>query len=276
MTTTAKRIRLGRFLDRGTRHGLIVPIDHGLTLGPIDGIGSSARIAAWLDVDAGVNGVVLHKGLLERLAARGALQGMGVMLHLNGMPACAAAPDTKAMVTEVQTAVRLGADAVSVQLNFDGANDAHNVALLGAVADAAAPLGLPVLTMLYDKKPGTAADARVARLRHLMRTCIELGTDALKIGAPEQLADVPAILRDLADDALIFFAGGAVGSEQPLVELTTLALRHGGAGLCVGRNVFQRPDPRVALRALKNAMRPATVNGHDARPAAEVRYVGLH
>ena len=99
---------------------------------------------------------------------------------------------------------------------------------------------------------------------------------ALKIGAPAQLTDVPLLLQDLADDALIFFAGGAIGSEQPLVELTTLALRHGGAGLCVGRNVFQRVDPRVTLRALKNAMRPGVANGRGDRAVGEVRYVGLH
>jgi class I fructose-bisphosphate aldolase/fructose-bisphosphate aldolase/2-amino-3,7-dideoxy-D-threo-hept-6-ulosonate synthase len=270
----AKRVRMGRFVRRASRRGLIVPLDHGLTLGPIAGLESVARIGRWI-VSPDIDGVIVHKGLAERLAQRGFLDGLGLMIHLNGMPALAGTPDTKELVTSVRTAVRLGADAVSVQLNFDGTNDTHNLRLLGGVVDEALEYGLPVLTMLYDKKASVVPEGRLRRLRHLMRLTIELGTDALKIAAPERLADVPAILDSLRDDCPIFFAGGSLGSDAALLELAREATRFGGAGLCVGRNVFQREEPQPMLHQLAAILHEAP---RHVTPALvrDGGYAGVH
>lgn len=249
MSSTGKSIRMNRFRYPKSRLGLIVPIDHGLTIGAVAGIESVSRIGAWIAHPA-ITGIIAHKGIVERLAARGLLGGAGVMVHLNGMSTLAPSADRKEMLTTVESAVRLGADGVSVQVNFDGKNDAHNLQLLGAVADTAGRYGLPLLTMLYDKVQSDSTDKRIARLRHLMRITIELGSDSIKIGAPESLADIPAILDSLSEDASIYFAGGPLGSDEDLHALTTAAIAHGAAGLCVGRNVFQRPDPSEALAKL--------------------------
>ena len=48
----------------------------------------------------------------------------------------------------------------------------------------------------------------------------------------------------------VFFAGGALGSDEELFSLTREAARLGGAGLCVGRNVFQRNQPQEILTRL--------------------------
>lgn len=246
---SAKQFRMGRFIDRVSHRGIIVPIDHGLTMGPIDGLENVARIGRWV-ATRGIDGVIAHKGIAERLVGRGLIDGIGLMVHLNGMHAMAGLPDQKELLTTAAAAQRLGADAVSVQLNFDGNNDAHNLRLLGAVADEAAALGLPLLTMLYDKKPDAGPAGRLRRLRHLMRLCIELGTDALKIAPPAQLAEVVEILQGLKDDALIFFAGGSLATDEALLRLAVEAHKQGAAGLCVGRNVFQRQAPDGILAEL--------------------------
>src|SRR5262249_31967445 len=154
------------------------------TSGPIPGIESIARISRWIR-SRGIAGVIAHKGMVERLSERGLLHGLGVMLHLNGMSIRAAAPDTKEVVTSVETAIRLGADAVSVQVNFDGHNDSHTLRLLGSVVDDALRFGVPVLAMVYDATgPQRGEEERLERLCHFMRIATELGIDALKIGPP--------------------------------------------------------------------------------------------
>lgn len=268
MSTAGKTVRFGRFLDGSSGRGLIVPLDHGLTMGPIAGLESVRRIAGWIQ-QPGINGVVVHKGLAERLADRGLLHGRGLMIHLNGMHGMAADADRKERLTSVRAAVRLGADAVSLQLNFDGTNDAHNLTQLGAVVDEAQSFGLPVLTMLYDKTPATDRNRALTRQRHLMRLCIELGSDALKVGLPATSRDVAEILADLAEDVRIFFAGGALTSDAALIELTRTARVFGAAGLCVGRNVFQRPAPSPLLGQLAAAL-------HDRAPLVEVPHIGVH
>jgi len=241
--------RLGRFRYPGSRLGLIVPIDHGLTIGPVTGLGCVDEIAGWLDHPA-ITGVIGHKGMITRLAERGLLSRLGVMVHLNGMSTLGPSADRKERLTAVETAVRLGADGVSLQVNFDGTNDAHNLALLGEVVDEAARFALPVLAMVYDKVTTPTIGSRIGRLRHLMRIGWELGVDAVKIAPPDELAAIEAVMTGLAEDLPIFFAGGEVTGYERTAALAREAIRCGAAGLCAGRNVFGQPDPADALDRL--------------------------
>jgi class I fructose-bisphosphate aldolase len=250
---TGKSIRWRRFRASESGHALIVPIDHGLTLGPIPGVESISAMARWISHPA-ITGIVAHKGIVERLGARGLLGGKGVMVHLNGMSAIAPTPNRKEMLTTVESALRLGADAVSVQLNFDRASDAHNLGMLGAVVDAAQSFGLPVLTMVYDKVESADAKTSRIRLRHLMRIAIELGTDAIKIGPPANLVDIAPLLDGIAQDVAVLFAGGALGSDKEIVALARAGRLAGAAGLCVGRNTFQREAPGEILATLQSVL----------------------
>jgi class I fructose-bisphosphate aldolase len=252
MDGVAKKLRWSRFLHAGSNRGVIVPIDHGLTMGPIPGLTSMRQIEQWLP-HAGITGVIAHKGMVERLGNRGLLQRVGVMVHLNGMTSLAAAPapDRKELLTSVEMAMRLGADAVSLQINFDGSNDAHNWRMLGAIVDEAQGCGMPVLTMLYDKVTNLQDSHRIARLRHLMRAAVELGTDALKLAAPARLEELPLILDGFHDHTAIFFAGGSMMSEEELMSLARDTAMYGASGLCVGRNVFQRENSAEILTRLQ-------------------------
>ncbi len=253
MDGVAKKIRWSRFLDRHSGRGIIVPIDHGLTIGPLPGLDGMAQVARWI-VHPGITGVIAHKGLVERLGSRDLLRGVGVMVHLNGMTSLAPEPDRKERLTSIEAALRLGADAVSLQLNFDGTNDAHNLTQLGAVVDEAQRHGLPVLTMLYDKVACDGAEARTKRLRHLTRACVELGTDALKLAAPAHSAELPALLEGIREHTAVFFAGGAVCSEDQIVHFAQEVVASGASGLCVGRNIFQRESAAAILTRLQKVV----------------------
>jgi class I fructose-bisphosphate aldolase/fructose-bisphosphate aldolase/2-amino-3,7-dideoxy-D-threo-hept-6-ulosonate synthase len=231
-------------------------------MGPIDGIKSLDQINKWIGHPS-LSGIIAHKGIVQRLGERGMLDHLGVMVHLNGMSSFSADPDTKEMVTSVQAAQRLGADAVSIQLNFNGSNEAHNMQLLGRVADAAHEAGLPLLTMLYDKVTHADDQARITRLRHLIRLTIELGADALKLAPPSASRvtwELPQILSDHAEDTAIYFAGGALCDDSDLFRLARESVNRGGAGLCVGRNIFGKAKVSQFLFELERAMHSPSLN----------------
>ncbi|NPC79334.1 aldolase, partial [Pyxidicoccus fallax] len=253
MNGVAKQIRWSHFLDRRSGRGIIVPIDHGLSIGPVEGLASVEQVSRWMG-HPGITGIIAHKGMVERLGSHGLLKGFGVMVHLNGMMSLASTPDRKERLTTVEAALRLGADAVSVQLNFDGTNDAHNLTQLGAVVDEAQRYGMPVLTMLYDKVPCEGQEARLSRQRHLMRACVELGTDALKLAAPDDLSLMPSLLEGIREHTAVFFAGGAVRSEEEVLLLARQVVSCGATGLCVGRNVFQRESVWATLSRLREVV----------------------
>jgi class I fructose-bisphosphate aldolase/fructose-bisphosphate aldolase/2-amino-3,7-dideoxy-D-threo-hept-6-ulosonate synthase len=251
-TTVGKRVRWSRFVGASSGRSLIVPIDHGLTLGPIEGLSGVGEIGRWLRSPA-IDGVVAHKGLVARLGAAGLLAGRGVMVHLNGATAIGEAPDTKCLLTSVENAVRLGADGVSLQVNFGSDNHAHNLAVLGRVVDEAERFGLPVLAMVYPV--GAVDDERVAmtRHRHYLRVAYELGVDAVKTAPPVHLEDIPLLL-DAVDDLAVLFSGGSLASDEALMSLAKAVSAAGAGGLCVGRNVFQRPEPDSFLARVREVL----------------------
>ncbi|KAG8148394.1 hypothetical protein BFF94_038365 [Burkholderia catarinensis] len=254
MGYVGRKLRERRILFPDSQRGLIVPVDHGLTLGPIAGIQTTETLEGWVG-SPDLSAVLGHKGLVERLIVRQCLHpATGVIVHLNGMASLSPDADTKVMVSDIDAALKLGADAVSIQVNFTAGNFAHNFAMLGAVTDAAHAAGLPLLTMLYDKVKAPTAGERMVRLHHLVRVVTELGSDAVKLAYAsvdeiEQLASVHG--RDIR----IFFAGGEKADEEVLVAMSQAAIRHGATGLCIGRNVFQHARPRVLLRRLADCVK---------------------
>ena len=169
------------------------------------------------------------------------------MLHCTGMSGVSTTSHTKQRLTSIDTAIALGADAISLQANFDGQNDAHNLQLIGDIVDDARGFGLPVLAMIYDVHPESRS---TDRLRHLIRIAVELGVDAIKIAPPTDLQELPALVASLSSDVDIFVAGGELRGEAELIALAERALDAGIAGLCIGRNIFQSRCPERVLDAL--------------------------
>ncbi|OXI95018.1 MULTISPECIES: class I fructose-bisphosphate aldolase [Burkholderia] len=254
MGYVGRKLRERRILFPDSQRGLIVPVDHGLTMGPIAGIQATAALESWIG-SPDISAILGHKGLVERLIMRQCLHPTtGVIVHLNGMASLSPDADTKVMVADIETALRLGADAVSIQVNFTAGNFAHNFAMLGAVTDAAHAAGLPLLTMLYDKVKVPTSEERLTRLHHLVRVVTELGSDAVKL-ANASVDEVAQLASVHGRDIRVFFAGGDKADEGTLVAMTQAAIRNGATGLCIGRNVFQHARPRMLLRRLADSVK---------------------
>ena len=119
--------------------------------------------------------------------------------------------------------------------------------------DQAHAYGLPVLNMVYDKTPHNDKD--LANLRHFMRAAVELGVDALKVAPPDNLNAIPDLIDGIQEHTPVLFAGGALGDELSLFELVAAVVRHGATGICVGRNVFQRSNPRSIMERVLQLFR---------------------
>ncbi len=271
-----RKFRIRRILFSDSQHGLIVPIDHGLTVGPIHGLQETDDLGKWIASDC-ISAVLGHKGMIERLISRNMLHpATGIIVHLNGMASIAGEADTKIMVSDVESALRLGADAVSIQLNFTSTNFQHNIATLGAVTDAAHAAGLPILTMLYDKVKAASVQEKVQRLDHLVRVMTELGSDAVKLAVPDTVSDVTDLIARHSPDIRIFFAGGEKTSEEVLFATTRAAVASGASGLCIGRNVFQHPQPLSLLRRLADCVKGDVEAATGQEAARLLRHLGTN
>ncbi|MEA3464080.1 MAG: fructose-bisphosphate aldolase, partial [Patescibacteria group bacterium] len=79
MTILGKQIRLERIINRNTGKTVIVPMDHGISVGPIDGLLDMKETIQKV-ADGGANAIVEHKGLVGE-GHRGGGIDIGLILH---------------------------------------------------------------------------------------------------------------------------------------------------------------------------------------------------
>jgi fructose-bisphosphate aldolase / 2-amino-3,7-dideoxy-D-threo-hept-6-ulosonate synthase len=87
-----KRIRMERIMDRVSGKTVIVPMDHGVTLGPMAGL-TDMRQTINAVAAGGANAIVIHKGLVEAEAGG---QNISVILQ-NAETIRLTQPDGKAV-----------------------------------------------------------------------------------------------------------------------------------------------------------------------------------
>ena len=116
MTFLGKRIRLERIVDRNTGKTVIVPMDHGISVGPIAGLMDMKKTIQRI-TEGGANAIVEHKGLVEEGHRREG-RDIGLIVHLSASTSLSVYPNAKTLVCTVEEAVKLGADAVSIHVNL--------------------------------------------------------------------------------------------------------------------------------------------------------------
>ena len=242
-----RNLRMGRIMDRISGKTVIVPMDHGVTLGPVPGL---------IDMDqtinavamGGANAIVIHKGLVEANSRRNG-KDVGLIVHLSGSTKMGPDPNSKVMVCTVEEAIKLGADAVSVHVNLGAEDEKSMLRDLGFVAKEAMKWGMPLLAMMYTRGPKIENEYDLKMVRHAARVGAELGADIVKVvytGSPESF-------REVVEGCFVpvVIAGGEkMGNDEDIFEMGKGAMEAGGAGVSIGRNVFQHEDPAKIVQAI--------------------------
>jgi len=233
-----KEIRLERIMDRNTNRAVIIPMDHGFTMGQIEGLRNMTGIVSEVS-EAGANAIVLHKGMVKG-GHRKRGKDIGLIVHLSASTSLNPDPDDKVLVCTVEEAVALGADAVSIHINLGAPHESRMIESAGAVVRDCNRWGMPLLVMIYPRGEGIDPQSPQS-IGHCVRVAEELGADLIKTnytGDPETFRQITA-----ACSVPVMIAGGEKGGD--LETLTTIrdAIAAGAAGVCMGRNAFQREDP---------------------------------
>jgi predicted phospho-2-dehydro-3-deoxyheptonate aldolase len=242
-----KNLRLGRILDRRTRRAVIIPMDHGVSAGPIAGVADIHRTIG-LVADGGGTAVVVHKGVVQSLPP-GPFPSVGLIVHLSAATGLCRTPDAKALVCTVEEALRLGADAVSVHVNFGAETEHEMLRDLGAVSGECERWGVPLLVMAYPRGPGIKSQFDVEVVKTAARAAAELGADLVKTNYTGSAESFREVVRGCPVPVVI--AGGPkMGSDLEVLRMVKDSIDAGGSGVSIGRNVFQHADVAGMTRAV--------------------------
>ena len=238
-----KKRRLKRIF-RDDERTVIVPMDHGVTVGPVTGLMNMQEIINKL-LQGGVDAVVLHRGAAKHVDTGNA----GLIVHLSGITKLGPDPNNKVQVCSVEEAVRIGADAVSVHVNVGAEEEDKMLAKLGRVADDCDKYGVPLLAMMYPRGPKIKNQHAVDVVAHAARLGAELGADVVKTNYTGDVDTFKEVVRSCYVPVII--AGGPkVDTVREVLQMVHNSIKAGGAGLSIGRNVFQHENPTLMVKAL--------------------------
>jgi fructose-bisphosphate aldolase, class I len=256
---SGKELRLKRIISPVDGRTVIFPLDHGVSCGPLPGL---ERITNVIEkgIRGGADALVLHKGMLHCLESAG-LPLPGVIMHLSASTGMGPSPCRKVLTGSVEEAVRRGADAVSVHINFGNAFESEMIADLGAVGRSCSDWQMPLLVMAYVRKDNTNSSPSGADMAHAARVAAELGADLVKMSFPGDYDLLAAIASGLSIPVVV--AGGLPDGTDNLLKRVQNCLLAGASGIAAGRGVFQQENPEAVLGAIRDIV-------HRGVPAEEL------
>jgi class I fructose-bisphosphate aldolase len=120
---------------------------------------------------------------------------------------------------------------------------------LGRVCSTAAGWGMPVLAMMYARGKSVENEYDPVVVRHCARVAVELGADIIKVVYTGDIESFHTVVESCCVPVVI--AGGEkLESTRDLIQMVHDSIQAGGAGLSVGRNVFQHDNPTRLCQAL--------------------------
>lgn len=244
-----KSVRLERIMDRNTGNCVVVPMDHGISIGPTQGLYDMKKT-----VDAVANGgataVLMHKGLI-RYSYRSSGNDIGLILHLSASTDLGVTSNSKVLVASVEEAIKNGADAVSVHINVGAETEPDMLEDVGRISRDCAEWGMPLLVMTYARGPKIQNSYDPHAIAHAARVATELGADVVKCS---YTGDIDTF-KDVVKGALapVVIAGGPkMDSDKDILQMVYDSLQAGGHGVSIGRNVFQHRNVEGMTRAISD------------------------
>jgi fructose-bisphosphate aldolase/2-amino-3,7-dideoxy-D-threo-hept-6-ulosonate synthase len=233
---------------------VIIPMDHGVSCGPIKGI-ESPKTAVKKITNGGADAIIGHLGFYIRGYLSNNIQNEepfvmpSYIMHLSASSDLSPKKNYKVLVNSVETAAELGAGGVSVHVNIGADNEPEMLIDMGKVAQECLKYGMPLLAMMYPRghEIDNPKDVKYAKIA--ARIGAELGADIIKTvytGSPETFKEVVD-----GCPVPVVIAGGAKGDDLKCLEMIEGAIKAGGAGVSIGRSAFSHSDPIKMTQAVR-------------------------
>ncbi len=246
--------RLERLLPNG--RGVWIPMDHGLSGYPEDGLD---RMDSVIDsiISDGADAIVCQKGVVSHQSTRTGWDGF--VCHVSASTAHGGKnSQSKVRIASAAEAYSRGATGVSGQINLGDENEPDMIFDMGELTTEAEDIGMPVLGMVYPRGPNlvTLPNDITGGVAHAARIAYEMGCHVVKVPWTGNAESFRKVCSAVPIPVLI--AGGPQeGDFSETLEIVRYAMSAGGAGVCMGRQVFGANDPGACVRALREIVHGA-------------------
>lgn len=187
----------------------------------------------------------------------------------------------KEVVSSVKHALTMGADAVAVHINVSSKYEGKMIRSLGTVSEQCDEYGVPLMVLAYPRKEICNNDVWLSDenyynlkhseseqytnlVAHCTRLAYEMGANIIKTQYTGSKKTFERVIN-AAQDIPVVIAGGDMLEDTELLLMCKDAVDSGAAGICFGRNVFNRCNSKSIIMALKKIV----FNGESVNNAIE-------
>ncbi len=267
MALLGKEVRMSRLVNPKSNKMMAITVDHAISRGiaPMTGIqdiqGAIDKIVAGRPDAMTMTGPIAER-CLEKHAGK-------VSLLCKISSYSPVSPTQDAVFGTVDSAIALGADAVSMGCMTLGDFQNEQFEAIGKVAQECRLKGMPLIGHVYPKGESVPADQRASweNIAYCVRSACELGMDIVKTtytGDPESMAKaiscVPSSFR------VVIQGGDACKTLDDYLNMTYDAMQCGVGGVTMGRFVWDYKD----VTALVIALRYIIHEGYTPKQAKEL------
>jgi DhnA family fructose-bisphosphate aldolase class Ia len=262
-----KEIRLRRLLKNGK--AVIVPMDHPVYFGPIKGIEDPTALVK--DVaQTPAQGLLLTLATLARVS--NVMGNLGSIARIDGTHTALGKHLTDlARISSVEYAVACGADACALNIYIGADNEKELMLKLGETAEDCERWGLPLVGEMipsgtlaghYNQQSKKLSESEITeQIALASRVGAEVGADIIKTNYTGSQESFRHVVQTATVPILV--AGGPCGdSVADLLVMVENCMLAGAIGVCIGRNVWQRPNRKEVLAAICRIV-------HEGVPAAK-------
>ncbi|SHJ39949.1 2-amino-3,7-dideoxy-D-threo-hept-6-ulosonate synthase [Clostridium cavendishii DSM 21758] len=245
-----KYSRLNKIFDPKSKNTIIVPMDHGITLGPIKGLENLDNNVHRL-AQNGVNAVLMHKGMINSCTDYNAYRNVAMVMHLSGSTMYTPNSGLKSITGSVYEAIALGCDAVSVHINIGDADEGKMFNDVANISSECLKYGIPLIAMVYARGKNVINEYAVDVVKHSARVGAELGADIVKVNYTGSIESFQSVV-EACPIPVVIAGGNKVDSEEMFLNNIYDAMKAGARGVSIGRNVFQSDNMDYLTKAISD------------------------
>lgn len=247
-----KQERMNKIIDPITKKSLLLAFDHGVEHGPHEypNINLHPLRIVSIAVNGGANGIIVHAGT-ARVIKSFLPKNFALIIKITGRTSLAPKKtEVQEVVTSVDEAAKLGADAVAYTLYVGADMEYEMIKNLAEVKKRCLELEMPLTGFLYPRSRKLKSKYDPKAVRYAARVGAELGFDIVKTyytGKKETFVDV---VKDCFVPILV--AGGPeTKTKGEFLQKVRDVMEAGASGLAVGRNIWMREDGEELLREVR-------------------------
>ena len=241
-----KDIRLNRLTHTKSGRFVAITVDHAIARGVLPGLVNIHETVRKV-VEGQPDAITMQKGIAERVFRPYAGQ---VSLLLKSTSFAPYHMNVDVPTADVEEAIRLGADGISIGVIVGGPEQQEQIAHLARISKVAASFGMPLVSHIYPRGSEVKDPKDPDAVAYAVRVAAELGVDIIKTNWNGSADSFRKAVQ--ACPAKVVLAGGSPGKDlESYLRMTYEAMEIGVFGVTYGRFVLDDPKPASVISAIK-------------------------